>query len=272
MEPEREIYPNAPLEFVACEIRYPFAPGLVEDAALPKLHKSFYDWLPLVEPGFETTMVIGAGGAPTPPTTVKQLRFLSRDRQLGVLVTSGLISIETTRYTRFEDFKVSISRSLAGLASTVDVAGLARIGLRYIDEIRVPFVEGQDERSGWIKYIDPRLTGEMALEIGNRGPNSVQGTLQYDLGDGDHVVMRYGAMRGQSVGNVPLRRRTLESGAYFLIDIDSFWAPADLLPAFDVAAALAACDRLHLPVRALFEASITDQLRDDVLRSAAHGS
>lgn len=273
---DREIYPNAPLEFVACEVRFPFSPILGEDSIIPRLHRAFYDWLPLIEPGVgvEATLVVAPGAiSQVPPaTTTKQVRFLTRDRTFGVLVAPNLVSIETTRYPRYEGFKESVSRVLNALVQAeAGVAGLSRIGLRYIDEVRVP---GVDEVSGsWTQYIDKRLAGPLGLSLAGSRPALLQGTVQFDTGDGQRVVMRYGAMKGQSVGNAPLRRREVrQPGAYFLIDIDSFWAAEDPVPEFSIGAALAICDKLHDPVRELFEASVTERLREEVLRRVRDGN
>jgi len=272
---DHEIYPSAPLEFVACEVRFPFSPILSEEATLPRLHRAFYDWLPLIEPGvgIEATLVVGPGAVSQLPssTTTKQLRFLNRDRTLGVLVAPNLVSIETTHYPRYEAFKASIARTLSALAQAeAGVAGLARIGLRYIDEVRVPGIE--EVPGSWTDYIDERLAGAVGLTLAGVSPVFLQGTMQFDLGDGERVVMRYGAMKGQSVGNAPLRRREADQkGAYFLIDIDSFWTSEDPIPEFSVDSALAICDKLHQPVRELFEASVTERLRDEVLRRVPDG-
>lgn len=267
---DREIYPNAPLEFVACEVRFPFSPILTEDVTLPRLHRAFYDWLPLIEPGMgvEATLVVGPGAVSQlpPATTTKQLRFLSRDRTLGVLVAPNLVSIETTHYPRFEAFKESIARTLDALAhADAGVAGLARIGLRYIDEVRVPGID--EVRGSWTEYIDERLAGPVGMTLAGVSPVLHQGTLQFDLGERQRVVIRYGAMEKPSVGNAPLRRREVaQQGAYFLIDIDSFWTAEDPIPEFSIDTALAMCDKLHQPVRELFEASVTERLREEVLR------
>jgi uncharacterized protein (TIGR04255 family) len=266
MQPgQHEIYPNAPLEFVACEVRFPLAPALGEDAVLPRLHRSFYEWLPLVEPGVETTLVM-APGASQPSITTKNLRFLARDRRFGVLVSPTLVSIETTAYSRYEDFRGSVARALEAVNDAAgNVAGMTRIGLRYIDEIRVPGMA--DAIEPWTDFIDRRLSSAVTVSLESRMPSSLQGMLQFELGEGQRVVMRYGAMRGQAVSNVPLRRRQHElSGQFFLIDIDSFWMPDETLPEFSVEGALAQCDLLHRPVWELFEASVTERLRNDVLR------
>jgi uncharacterized protein (TIGR04255 family) len=266
----REIYPNAPLEFVACEVRFPYAPSLTGEDTVARLHRAFAGWLPVIEHGVrgDVTFVLNPAGvlnlAPGPP--MRQVRFLSRDRTLSVLVAPNLVSVETTQYGRFEAFKDNVIQTLTALAQAEPPpAGLARIGLRYIDEVRVP---GIDEVSGpWTRYIDERLAGPVTLRLDGASPVLLQGTLQFDLGEGRQVVMRYGAMKGQSVRDAPLRRRAVKGpGAYFLIDIDSFWEARDPMPEFSIDAALAICDILHRPVRELFEAAVTDRLRDEVLR------
>jgi uncharacterized protein (TIGR04255 family) len=81
-------------------------------------------------------------------------------------------------------------------------------------------------------------------------------------------------MHGQAVGNAPLKRRSppSNSGPYFLVDIDSFWAAGDAVPEFSVNRALEMIDQLHGPVRELFEAAITERLRTEVLRSKKRGN
>lgn len=266
----REIYPGAPLQFVACEVRFPYTPALEASGALPILHRSLRSWLPLVEPVLETTIVVGPSAPISPPTSSRQLRFVSRDRRLAVLVTASNVTIETTSYRQYEDFREIIRQALA-VASEVDdgPAGLTRIGLRYIDEVRVD--RPVQTASDWEGFIDPRLLAPASLTTAGAKLGLLQGTVQFDLGAGRQVVMRYGALRGHSVGDAPLRpRRPLQDGPYFLIDIDSYWMAGEPLPEFSVDSALRYCDELHGPVRELFESSVTEQLRNEVLRRPAN--
>jgi uncharacterized protein (TIGR04255 family) len=80
--------------------------------------------------------------------------------------------------------------------------------------------------------------------------------------------MRFGAMRGFTVDpNGPLQIARRGEGAYFLIDLDSFWsAPSEAMPEFDPSYVLERCAHLRVPIRTLFEASITKKLRNEVLR------
>jgi uncharacterized protein (TIGR04255 family) len=268
---EPEIYPNAPIEFVACEVQFPFSPALATDDALRALHGALFDWLPVAQPEVETTLMFG----PTvqqPPLTTKIYRFLSRDRRLCVVVSPSRFSVETTAYPGWHNFRVMVGRALSAVASAdARIPGLTRVGLRYIDEIRVPDPEPGDGR--WTRYIDPRLSGAADIALGGQRAADMQAALQFDLGEGYAAVVRYGARRGQAVGNAPLLRRGSHGpdDEYFLFDIDSFWQPPSELPEFSLELTLSIADRLHEPVRTVFEAAITGDLREIMRRAMSDG-
>lgn len=267
---DREVYPNAPLQYVACEVRFPFSTTLADESILPLLHRTFYDWLPFIEPGVETTVVVGPqGGVPSP--SVRTVRFLSRDRMQSVMLSGTQVVIETTNYERYELFRVSIERALAAIASMPNaIAAVSRIGLRYIDEIRVP--KAIKRVADWHGYVAEGLIGPRALRAAGAVLSTSQGTLQFEVGTQKRLVMRYGAVVGQAVGNAPLRlRRGPEPGPYFLVDIDSFWTASEPLPHYILDDALGIADELHKPTRELFEASITERLRTEVLRRNPDG-
>lgn len=82
-------------------------------------------------------------------------------------------------------------------------------------------------------------------------------------------MLRYGPREGFAVEpGGDLKRSTPTPGPFFLMDIDSFWAPSEGVPEFAVTALLATCDELHAPVRTWFERLVTDRLRAEVFRHA----
>jgi uncharacterized protein (TIGR04255 family) len=268
---DREIYPNAPLQFVAFELRIPYAPALATLDGTTRVYTALQDIVPIIQSpsmpaGFEVS-----GGTATPGVTVTSgpTRMVDRGRGLSVIVGPHQLVVETTRYTKFEDFEKVIRR----VVETADkeagpIAGTQRVGLRYIDEIRV---DGIDAPSGWEPYIAPALLSGLHLDD-NYAPSSSQGAVEFDIRDGQKTVMRFGAMRGFVVDpNGPLRLHRQSDGPFFLLDLDSYWAAAreDEMPEFSPQGVQEMCERLRVPVRALFEASITDKLRNDVLRKEA---
>lgn len=277
---DREIYPNAPLEFVACEVKFPYTPGLADSSRVTQIQRALYETFPLVQPA--VSFEVSPGSAPLPFAAAQMLglsgvgnllRFLSRDRQLGVLITPESVSVETTRYSRYEELRDRVRQVLDAVKKVEPtIPGISRIGLRYIDEIRVS--KGVSAPADWAKFVDKRLVGPLTLKLGTTPPETVQGTLQYNLGGSKRVVMRFGVQKGRAIGDAPLRRRkkALPEGLYFLVDIDSFWTGQEPLTEFSIDVTLATCDELHRPVRQLFEGIITDRLRDEVLRNAHRGN
>lgn len=262
---EREIYPSAPIRYVACEVRFPYSPPLTTDAAIQRLHSALGSGFPLVEPGTEATIVLGPQGG-IPAAEVRTVRFLARERQRAIYVTPTQFLVETTNYGRYEDFRRDISEAATALLGLGDaIAGIGRIGLRYIDEVRVPTAIGRPR--DWHGFIDERLLSPLELNANSTPPDDYLGLVRYDLGERRTVAMRFGSRHGRAVGDSPLLLKgPVADGPFFLIDIDSFWTAPEPLPAFDLEAILDTCDRLHSPIRDLFESAITDRLRDEVLR------
>lgn len=275
MSPDREIYPNAPLQLVAAEARFPLSPRLASLEPAVAI-EALGDLLPVVEEGQALIqLTLGpAGQDPPEPRSLpsdRLLRLFSKSRTLAVTITGHNVIVETTDYDRFENFEAVLERVLNALDSFGPPVAIERLGLRYIDEIRAP--EITEVPGDWHAFIDERLISAIDLAAGalagqDMKPQTWQGLLQ--LGGTDHraIQVRYGAGQGTVVNPNGLLRfpREVETGPAFLIDIDSFWAP-DGLADFSVQSLLEMLRQLHSPVRDVFEGVITERLRDEVLRS-----
>lgn len=264
----REVYPNAPLVQVVIEIRWPPTPELLSGEGLLRLRQALRPRLPLTDQIAEQSVTFSLGSLQAPQQAiVPRTRFTSRDRSTVVDVSNRSLTIETTTYNRYEALRDVAATALQALAEANRPDGLERIGLRYIDEVRVPTeAPGDVDWSPWIHEDLLHVPGPTAAL---RGLDVVtwEGVVQLDSG-ADRVVFRYGPRVGRAVDPHGTTGPTSESaaGAFFLLDLDSFHLLGPDVPEFEPAAVLALCDRLHEPVRGIFEASITDRLRDEVLR------
>src|SRR5690349_21151555 len=125
---EREIYPNAPLQFVAFELRMPYAPALAMLEAASHVYSALQDLVPIIQPpaippGFEIANATGPGVTVTSGPT----RMVDRRRGLSVIVSPQHLVVETTRYTRFEDFEEVIRRVVDSAAEVGPIAGMHRV-------------------------------------------------------------------------------------------------------------------------------------------------
>lgn len=256
MSYQREVFANAPLAYVACEVRFPLAPSLTGEAALASLVEAFADTLPIPEVStFLPSPEMGAGDGPE-----KQLRFVDKAKTASVAVTRRSVSVEATHYDAWDCFKPSVLRAIEAVAAVAPIVGVERIGLRYINEIRVP--DPVPDVAGWTRWIAAGVVSRLD-PIPGLTTESTQAVIEM-RGPGQRVVARYAALVGSGVvGDQPLRRKTpATEGPFFVIDTDSYReAPgAEMLDCTSEALS-PVLDELHEPLGELFQRVITDRSR-----------
>lgn len=259
MESE-EIYPNAPLWLVAFELRFPLAMKLASRATLTGFQEALEDELPSVELGLESAVSFdpkqGFQELPSRPL----FKLYSRNRRTAVTLAHTSLVVETSQYVRYALFRALVQRALHALEGAGRVPGIARVGLRYVNEVRAPGVLAAGDWHGW---IDSHLMGP--TKFCKLPVAEYQTRLQFELGEGHGLQMNAGTLHGEFVSSTGELRVPPRTGPFFLIDIDSYNSFEDLED-FDVATAMDMCDRLRQPVRKVFEGAITARLRDEVLR------
>lgn len=274
MTDTHEVYPNAPISLVAVEVRFPDAGGPAPTIPTP-LQRAFRSQLGegWVIEQLKTQRVAlmmgpgGAGGAQTAEPVVVP-RFTVRDRTVAVAITPGALTIEATRYEHYPSFRTVIEQALEAADKVLTPDGVARVGMRYIDEIRVPGVDSTNPIT-WEPWIDPGLLPPHIDEAAAAGllPTAWEGAVQYSTGTDRKLILRYTPRDGYAVNpDGPLKRPSPPApGPLFILDFDSYWEPPDI-PEFDPGQLLETCDELRRPVRALFDLLIPDRLLTDVFR------
>lgn len=254
---EREVYPHAPLVFVTCEIRFPLAPSLGNDATLESLAAAFSEALPLPD---EVPLPAADEAAALLARPERLFRFTNRKRTLSAAVSRNSLSVETTSYDGWWEFKAHVFDAVRVVAAQTRIVGIERIGLRYINEIRVP--ASFDDSSGWAGWVNPALLDHLRLM-----PEGVPETLtsQVALRRGTAgLLVRYASLRdGGAISDQPLRRTVpAREGPFFVIDADSFRVlPDEHMLDFDIQALEPVLDDLHEPLGEVFERCITDRAR-----------
>jgi uncharacterized protein (TIGR04255 family) len=269
-----EIYPNAPIQLVAFEARFPFTPRLTSPDTLATIHELLAEQFPIVEQVNEQMVTVSVGGADSPlpvPAPRSVFRMFTRAKTTLVSLTGDNLTIETSDYGGFGKFLAAVESVLSSVAGSAHPFGLERIGLRYVDEIRVP-TSSRGEAADWEPYVHHALltAGDLAdLVPQDLVAQSWQGAVQFGHDEQRSVVLRFGSLNGLAVtpeGPLKLARQ-FEPSPFFLLDIDSFWSrKGDEVSEFDASAIVDLTRVLHAPIRALFEAVITEQLRNEVLR------
>jgi uncharacterized protein (TIGR04255 family) len=267
MEP-REVYANPPVVLVALEIRHPAA-GPIPPGGIAKVKKMLSSETPLLRDTTVVNISVQAGpDGPSELVTENAPKFFSRDRAMAVTFRNEAIVIETTKYQQYERVRELVRLAFDARQAAGPIDGIDRVGLRYIDEIRVPDMEASVTPMAWAGWIDSSLLGPLVLgEDLDLKVAQLQGLAQFETTPGNTLVLRFGPREGYAVSpDADLKRTTTPPGPFFLLDIDSFWTAVDETQEPSLEWVLGLCDELHAPVRTLFERLITDRLRGEVLR------
>lgn len=268
MREEREFYPNAPVVLVAMEVRHPSADPLTP-AQRNTIKKRLGNHVPIMRMGqLQQLTVMQPGGGPpaAPELRIEEFpRYVSRDSATAVSFRGEAVVVETTRYATWEQLRALVVDAIEARQDVGAVDGVERVGLRYVNEIRIP---GGLEQ-GWAPWLDHTLLGPAPVgdDLGMTAAQW-QGLSVFTPGPERSVVLRYGPREGFAVDpSGDLKRSTVVPGPFFLIDIDSFWVPGEGVPEFDVKALMGICDELHAPVGRLFERIVSNRAREEVFRS-----
>lgn len=255
---------------MAIEVRHPLCEPL-DRKQVTEVSLQIKHLLPLPSEMSDTSFTVQAGpdGRPTQQQVVSSFpRWTSRDKRTALSIRPDSLLIETTDYGSYDRMRELLDVVLQARISVAAPVGVERIGLRYIDEIRVP-AENGGSAPDWDRWVDASLLGpaHIGAELG-LAPVVNEGVFVFSGGSDHALVLRYGAQSDYAVQSTPdLRRPLPPPGPLFKLDIDSFWQAADEVPEFDPALILRQADALHEPVRGVFESVITDRLREEVLRN-----
>lgn len=256
----KEVYSNAPLAWVTAEVRYPQSPRLHQRETLDKIQLALEDLLPIVREEQLLTLQVGPQGPG--PEHERACRLLNRQSTQSVVVSPRTLTVETSAYDRFERFLTLIDRAVTALFQIVPIAAVERVGIRYINEIRLP--ADIKDSAEWAEWIDPTLVGSALFHRAYPSP-LFQGSVHYVLGERRQLAFRYGALPGGSVigPSAMIRAEVDRRHPLFVLDFDSFWQAENtevtLEP--DAGSVRAIFEDLHQPVSDVFEAALTDRLR-----------
>jgi len=252
----RVIYNNNPLEQVICQLRFP--PILRIDTELPaRFQEAIRHEYPLFEEKHEGVAEIPAELAEQLPADFlrlpgigsmdrKSYQFRTLDEQWALSLTRDFIALDTSHYTRWEEFQQHFAKPFEVLLDEYSPAIFSRIGLRYQDVIRRSRLGLSD--TPWSELLQPYIAGMLAST---------------DL-DGDHIdsTMQVVEMKlANNYGKVKIRHgfatdRTTGEVCY-LIDNDFF--AEKVKESHEV---LNRLTQFNLRARRLFRWCITDRLHE----------
>jgi len=261
--PNREIFPHAPLALVAAEIRFTDAARLrqqqTKDAVAIALEERFPFAESLKRAEVNLNLIPGGGQPQIQERLGVVLKNANSTESLTIMSES--LTYETTAYTNFEQLLEAVSAACDALTEAKVQPAVQRVGLRYIDEVRVS--EQVTDVRQWSTWINGQLIGHLDAGPEAYPATGLESVSTYDLGGGKGLNIRFAALnQGPVVVPQFLKRPAISSGPFFVLDFDGFhdFTSLDAVP-LSSRVVLESLSAVHIPCGMAFQRSITDEAR-----------
>lgn len=261
MYPNREMFAASPVVLVTAQVLFSDSPRLRQQQNLDAIAISLESRLPFAE------QVSGMGmenaGPGLPPRMAPQQGMILRngDNTESLTLTAASMTFETTAYLDFDHFHTGLLSAVDALIDANVRPAMRRIGLRYINEVRVP--EAVTDARGWRAWIDPTLIGSLSAAAGDHPVRALQGAVAFDLGNGGGLNVGYAALQqGTVVTPQFLVRSPFPAGPSFVLDLDGYceYGP-DIIIQLDRTVVDENLSAVHSHVGAAFQRAITEDAR-----------
>lgn len=249
-----EVFPNAPLQFVVCEIAYP--PPSQEPPHLPDSVKDA-----LGDPDAELTFappgLLRAAEGSDPEAAM--FRLVGYGETVSVTVWRRALVIEHSDYQHWSEFRALLASLVKAVFDASPPPGVGRIGLRYVDEVHVP--DSPATIQGWAPYVHEAFLWPTKL-VDAPVVGAAAG-FGYQIGSHRAVNVRAAMLPARAVASTgPLRLRQRPDTPAFLLDCDGFYQPPELDTALASDDVVGICDELHTALDKLFDDAFTDIARN----------
>jgi uncharacterized protein (TIGR04255 family) len=212
---ERVLFKNAPLRLVIGQIRFPLLLRFSDGSFIAPFQAAIADEYPTVTREQQLQLQVSGKGLTQGPGEAL-LRFSSRDGLWTVALAEGALTLEVRGYSSIDEFSQRFGRVITAAKETLNVRERARLGLRYINEIR--HASGQS-LAGWRTLLNPELVGFAGGDLLDGTVEHMVQEIQARRSDGT-LAIRHGVLTGRVVD--PLQTQEEPDGKFYLIDMDYF--------------------------------------------------
>ncbi|MFY9580855.1 MAG: TIGR04255 family protein [Gaiellaceae bacterium] len=246
-QPDRTQLASSPLTLVVFQLR--FETNLLASEA--RTAREFHQQLggrqgdyPVIEPVSSLAVQVASFPGLDPAVSQRQStggwRFRSDDAAWVVSLMPDSVSLETSQYGTWEQFRERLAQVIGTLQNVLAPVFEQRLGLRYVNQIAFPDVREPGE---WEQWIRRELLGPLLHERLMEGVTFSRQQLGLDLGDDVVCSLSHGSFPTAD-----------GEGLAYLLDYDVFRQTSQPFAADDV---LEASDNFNTHALALFQLSVT---------------
>lgn len=258
----REEYAYAPLALVTFEAKLNYDPRVNVPAVRDEFALAVRSKFPVLNIENVVNFSVQLPTGNSEQQVMQQIRATNAQRTATVALNPNSLQLTVIghAYQGYESFKPWLKPCLNALEQALPSAGIERLGIRFLDEVRVPTPLNSAE--DWAQWVNPGLLASAAA-FGENATVQMRGSTVFNSGQDCQVHFQWGDFEGQTVvsDEVPLAKLEHENGKFFVLDVDSAWQA----PEFTVLTAEQMIERiesLHTPIGAIFQWAITEKSRE----------
>jgi len=213
----RIVLQRSPLALALCQVRFSSILGVAESAFVAPFQRAIQDRYPIATLTNQVQLLLGVGmnqAAVQQQLGPQQWTFSDREDIWKIVLTQDFLSIETRLYNHFDEFMDRLRLAITALIEHIRPSLVTRLGLRYINEIRV-----DDEP--WTGIIEPQMLGLLTSQ--EFASNSLQAIQEVQLryrGESGINIHQGLLPRGTTVP--PRAGAVVPEGPFYLLDFDVF--------------------------------------------------
>lgn len=232
---------NAPVSRVICQAKFPLVLSLAEGGQLlARFQEAIRDRYPFLQQ-LQQISIAFSGPEPVAPKATSQgaWQFGDADRRWTITLAPDALTLETERYSSFEDLSEQMRLAVEALVQEIRPGFSTRLGLRYINEIKV----ASADLAEWTGILNAHWRSILDSGVIEGGVTHWLQNLRLGMDDGTFNV---------NVGLIPDERQPR-----VLIDLDYF---DETQAAMDVEATMSRLDRWHERIHSMFRWTISDEM------------
>lgn len=211
----RVLFRKAPIVLALAQVRFPVLIKFSDPQYIDEFNQAIRGEYPRSERTVQVPLPLAAEPAQIPGSTL--WRFSTEDERWSLVLVENALTLEVRGYSSIEEFASRFAVSLLALKECLQPNRQTRLGLRYINEIRIP---GVATLADWAPYIRQEVLGfgTVATHLfGEAKIRSAREDVELALGDGT-LVVRHGVLTGTTVE--PREPDEPRTGPFYLLDMD----------------------------------------------------
>lgn len=239
-------YQKSFLKQVIAKIDFASPIAQLEKGVPNKLINTIVKNFPIVEPQdvLMQELALDGNSLKHSQRSTKQWNYFGKDRGKQLALSSQSVFVLYTAYNNYEETKEQFGAVIDALAKAFPETKAARFGLRYVNQIDLPLADA----TAWGDYIDSKLLNGRDFFDENEAITRLITITELKYGDMG-VLFQFGMPNPDYPA--PVKR------PLFVLDLD-----ASISQAHDLVEAMGYMDEAHGRIQAIFERSITKDLRE----------